>query len=49
MTRSEKDRIAQAVARIEGYIAIVAAQGVPLPILGLELAASDLRQIGGAA
>lgn len=41
-------RITQAITQIEDHIAVLSAQGIPLPVLGLELAASELRRIGGA-
>lgn len=41
-------RIGRAVSLIEDHIGILADQRIALPVLGLEVAARELRQIGGA-
>ena len=48
MTPINQARIYRAIRLIEDHMRVVAGQGVPLPIVGLEVAARDLRQIGGA-
>ena len=49
MTPATQARLYRAIRLIEDHMRIVAGQGVPLPIVGLEVAARDQRQIGGEA
>ena len=48
MAAINQARIYRAIRLIEDHMRVVAGQGVPLPIVGLEVAARDLREIGGA-
>lgn len=49
MTPAAQARICRAILLIEDHMRMMAGQGVSLPIVGLEVAARDLRQIGGVA
>mgnify|MGYP001763026761 CR=1 FL=1 len=49
MTPATQARIYRAIRLIEDHMRVLSGQGVTLPIVGLEVAARDLRQIGGEA
>ncbi|WP_191569054.1 hypothetical protein [Paracoccus yeei] len=49
MTPATQARICRAILLIEDHIRVLSGQGVPLPIVGLEVATRELRQIGGVA
>lgn len=48
MSPCNRARIYRAIRLIEDHMRVVAGQGVTLPIVGLEVATRELRQIGGA-
>ncbi|MTH36652.1 hypothetical protein GL279_18950 [Paracoccus limosus] len=47
-SRSSKARASHAARLIQTHLDMLAAQRIGLPILGLEIALGELRQIGGA-
>ncbi|MFC3571398.1 hypothetical protein [Paracoccus simplex] len=46
--KATEKRVSRAASLIQDHIAVLIAQRITLPILGLEIALGELRQIGGA-
>ncbi|WP_157403946.1 hypothetical protein [Paracoccus sp. N5] len=46
--KATEKRVSRAASLIQDHIAVLTAQRITLPVLGLEVALDELRQIGGA-